>query len=113
LKGNYTELGTTQLFRLNKADGFSWAGTDDTITPDDIMSFNASKTRADKTKTDDAVDFLYEILGDDALPTSEVTELAGEMGISKRTLERARKIAGVRASKIDGVWLLSLDDDDE
>lgn len=113
LKENYTELGATQLFRLNKADGFSWTGMDDTITPDDIMSFNASKTRADKTKVDDAVDFLYEILNDDALPTSEVMELAGEMGISKRTLERARKIANVKAGKIDGVWMLSLNDGDD
>ena len=76
------------------------------------MLYNASKTRIDKTKVDDAVDFLYEILGDDALPTSEVTELASEMGISKRTLERARKIAGVKANKIDGVWMLTLDDDE-
>ena len=59
------------------------------------------------------MDFLYEILEDDALPTSEVTALAGEMGISKRTLERARKIAGVKASKIDGVWTLSLEDDED
>jgi KaiC/GvpD/RAD55 family RecA-like ATPase len=112
LKGNYTELGKTQTFRLGKECGFSWLGEDDTITPEDIMNFNASKTRIDKTKVDDAVDFLYEILGDDALPTSEVTELASEMGISKRTLERARKIAGVKASKADGVWMLMLDDDD-
>jgi len=34
------------------------------------------------------------------------------MGISKHTLERARKEAGVKASKVDGVWMLSLDDDD-
>jgi len=113
LKGNYTELGKTILFRLSKAEGFSWVGEDDTITPDDIMNYNASKTKADKTKIDDAVDFLHEILGDDDLPTSEVMELAGEMGISKRTLERARKVAGVRANKIDGVWMLSLGDDDD
>jgi len=75
------------------------------------MNYNASKTKADKTKIDDAVDFLHEILNDDDLPTSEVMELANEMGISKRTLERARKVAGVRANKIDGVWMLSLDDD--
>jgi len=113
LKGNYTELGPAQLFRLNKETGFSWAGEDDSITPDDILSFNTSKTKEDKNKIDDAVDFLYEILDDDALPTSEVTALAGEMGISKRTLERARKIAGVKASKIDGVWTLSLGDDED
>ena len=113
LKGNYSELGVTQLFQLSKDAGFAWLGEDDTIAPDEIMNFNATKMRIDKSKIDDAVDFLHEILGNDALPTAEVIELAGEMGISKRTLERARKTAGVKASKIDGVWMLSLDDDDD
>ena len=42
LKGNYTELGVTQLFRLSKAEGFSWAGEDATITPEDIMNYSIS-----------------------------------------------------------------------
>ena len=113
IKSNYSELGVTQLFRLNKDTGFAWLGEDDTITSDEIMNFNATKTRIDKSKIDDAVEFLHEILGNDALPTADVTELANEMGISKRTLERARKIAGIKASKVDGVWMLSVDDNDE
>ena len=113
LKSNYSEFGKTQLFQLGKETGFNWLGEDDTITPDEIMSFNATKSRIDKSKIDDAVQFLHEVLGDDALTTSEVTELATEMGISKRTLERARKEAGVKASKVGGVWMLSLGDSDD
>ena len=37
LKGNFSELGASQKFRLNKSDGFQWLGECD-ITPDDIIN---------------------------------------------------------------------------
>jgi hypothetical protein len=107
LKGNFTELGSTQIFRLNKTDGFQWLG-ESGITPDDIINYNAKKEKEDKSKIDEAVDFLTEILADGALPTAEVIEMAEEAGISKRTLERARREAGVKSKKMDGVWTMLL-----
>ncbi|MDR2903730.1 MAG: AAA family ATPase, partial [Clostridiales bacterium] len=40
LKGNFTELGASQKFRLNKTDGFQWMGESD-VTPDEIINYNA------------------------------------------------------------------------
>jgi len=112
-KSNFDRLGSSTMFRLCKDSGFSWEGQCEDITPDDIMSFNASKSREDKGKVTEAMDFLEDVLADEDLPTAEVLEMASEMGISKRTLERARKEAGVKSRKVDGVWMLSLDDDED
>jgi predicted ATP-dependent serine protease len=107
LKGNFSELGMSQKFRLNKTDGFQWVGESD-ITPDDIINYNAKKEKEDKSKVEEAADFLSEILADGAIPTAEVIELAEESGIAKRTLERARKEIGVKSEKVDGVWTMKL-----
>ena len=84
-------LGSTQLFRLNKANGFSWAGESDDIILDDIMRFNAARTRADKSKVGEAVDFLFDVLSDEVLPTSEVTKLAGDIGHIKKNTGACQK----------------------
>ena len=113
LKGNFSELGVTQLFRLNKADGFSWIGEDDTITPDEIMGFTASKAKIEDTsRLNEAVDFLYDVLAGTSMPVAELNEMAAEMGIADKTLERARKKAGVKPKKIDGVWMVFMDGED-
>jgi predicted ATP-dependent serine protease len=107
LKGNFTELGMSQKFRLNKTNGFQWVGESD-ITPDDIINYNAKKEKEDKSKIEEAADFLSEILAGGALPTAEVIELAEDSGIAKRTLERARKEMGVKSEKVDGVWTMGM-----
>jgi hypothetical protein len=107
-KSNYAHLGPTQLFRLNKTDGFSWMGEGEDITPDDIMRFNAARARENKNKISEAADFLCEILSEGSVPATEAIELAEDMGISKRTLERARKSANIKSKRVDGPWMWSL-----
>jgi RecA-family ATPase len=110
-KSNFAELSKTQIFRLNKTDGFKWLGENEDITPDDIMNFKSAKKKDDTSKVDEAADFLLDILSDGAVPTAEVLELAEESVISKRTLERARKEIGVKSKKADGVWVMALSED--
>lgn len=112
LKGNFSELGPTHLFSLSKAEGFRWEGIDEDITPDDIMGFIASKSKEDIGKLDEAVDFLNYVLAGDYMTVAELKELANEKGIADKTLERARKKAGVKSKKVDGVWMVSMADDD-
>ena len=107
LKCNFSEAAT-QTFRLNKADGFQWLGENSDITPDDIINFNAKKAKEDKSKLNEAIEFLYEILEEGEMPTADVIELAEESEISKRTLERARKEVGVKSKKVDGTWVMTL-----
>jgi len=107
LKGNFSELGMSQKFRLNKTNGFQWLGESD-ITPDDIINFNAKRAREEKNKVDEAADFLNELLSEGNISAIEAIELADEAGIAKRTLDRARKDIGVKAMKENGHWIWSL-----
>ena len=109
MKGNFSELGASIKFRLNKTDGFVWLGECD-VTPDDIINFNARKAKEDKSRIEEAAEFLYEILAEGKIPATEAIELAEEAGISKRTLDRARKSIGVKAKKADGHWIWVMED---
>ena len=107
-KNNFSELAATQTFRLNKTDGFQWLGESD-ITPDDILSFSARKSKEDKSKIDEAADFLADLLAEsESILANEAIELADEEGISKRTLLRAKEAAGVKSKRVDGHWIWSL-----
>ena len=44
-----------------------------------------------------------------AIQSNEVFNLADEQGISKRTLENAKKELGVRAKRINNTWYWELD----
>ena len=44
-----------------------------------------------------------------AIQSNEVFDLADEQGISKRTLENAKKELGVRAKRINNTWYWELD----
>jgi hypothetical protein len=111
-KANFSELGATQSFRLNKTDGFQWLGECD-VTPDDILNFSASRSREDRSKIDEAADFLLEMLSDGEMPSTEAIEQADELGIARKTLERARKAADIRSKRVDGHWVWYLEDDDD
>ena len=106
-KSNFAELGPTNLFRLNKKDSFQWLG-ESKITPDDIMNFSASKARGDKSRLDEAVDFLTDLLSEGDVPANEAIEIADEAGIAKITLERARKAANIQSKRVDGHWIWGL-----
>ena len=110
-KSNFDEQGAAQMFRLNKAGGFTWLGENEDITPDDIINFNAAKAREDKSKVEEAVDFLEELLSDGDISTAEALEMADELGISRRTLERARKAANVKSIRVDGQWIMTMGED--
>jgi hypothetical protein len=106
-KSNFTELGVSQMFRLNKADGFQFIGECD-ATPEDILNFSASRAKEDKSKIDEAAEFLTDLLTEGDTPASEAIALADEAGISKRTLERARASIGVKARQDGGHWVWSM-----
>jgi len=107
-KSNFAELAPTQTFRLNKKDGFQWLGENEDITPDDILNYNAKKEREDKSKLDEAADFLLDLLSEGDIPAIEAIELADEAGISKRTLERARQAENIKSKKVNDHWIWHL-----
>ena len=65
-------------------------GDDKDISADDVVADNHTRTAHDE-----AVEWLRSLLADGPVPAKDGTAKAREIGISQRTLERARRAAGV------------------
>ena len=104
IKNNLAVFGHAKAFELSEA-GFQWLGDYD-ITVDEVLGGIAPKAN----KFEQAKQLLRELAEtQNAIQSNEVFELANEHGISKRTMENAKKELGIRAKKINNTWYWELD----
>ena len=109
IKNNLAPFGHPKAFELTQ-DGFRWIG-DYEITADEVLGGivpKASKLEIAKQFLRDRSDANVMIL------STEIIEQAAQEGISKRTLEAAKKELKINAKKINSRWYwdLSLKTDD-
>ena len=104
IKNNLAAFGHPKAFALSE-DGFGWLG-DYEITADEVLGGIAPKAN----KMEQAKRLLRELaLTSDAVQSNEIFDMADEQGISKRTLENAKRELGIRAKKINNSWYWELD----
>ena len=104
IKNNLAAFGHPKAFALSE-DGFGWLG-DYEITADEVLGGIAPKAN----KMEQAKRLLRELaLTSDAVQSNEIFDMADEQGISKRTLENAKRELGIRARKINNSWYWELD----
>ena len=104
IKNNLAAFGHAKAFELSES-GFQWIG-DYEITVDEVLGGIAPKTN----KMEQAKKILKELAEtQNAVQSNEVFELAEEHGISKRTMEKAKKELGIKAKKINNAWYWELD----
>ena len=104
IKNNLAAFGHPKAFALSEA-GFRWLGDYD-ITADEILGGIAPKAN----KLEQAKKLLRELAEtSNAVQSNEIFDMAEEQGISKRTLESAKKELGIRAKKINNSWYWELD----
>ena len=104
IKNNLAAFGHPKAFALSE-NGFQWLG-DYEITADEVLGGIAPKTN----KLEQAKRLLRELaLTSDAVQSNEIFDMADEQGISKRTLENAKRELGIRAKKINNSWYWELD----
>lgn len=103
-KSNFAELGPSQMFRIGRGKGFEWLGPCD-ATADDVTAHHRSHRHG---RTEEAVVFLQELLDEDTMPAAQIEELALASGISGRTLKRAKKLADVTSTRVNGHWHWSI-----
>lgn len=104
IKNNLAAFGHAKAFELSES-GFQWHG-DYEITVDEVLGGIAPKAN----KFEQAKQLLRELAEtQNAIQSNEVFELANEHGISKRTMENAKKELGIRAKKINNTWYWELD----
>lgn len=104
IKNNLAAFGHPKAFQLLD-EGFSWIG-DYEITADEVLGGIMPKAN----KMEQAKQMLRELaLTSNAVQSNEIFDMADEKGISKRTLENAKRELGVRAKKINNSWYWELD----
>ena len=104
IKNNLAAFGHPKAFMLSEM-GFHWLG-DYEITADEVLGGIAPKAN----KLEQAKQMLRELAETtNMVQSNEVFEMADEQGISKRTMENAKKELGIRAKKINNSWYWELD----
>ncbi len=104
IKNNLAAFGHPKAFALSE-DGFQWLG-DYEITADEVLGGIVPKAN----KMEQAKRLLRELaLTSDTVQSNEIFDMADEQGISKRTLENAKREFGIRAKKINNSWYWELD----
>jgi len=107
IKSNVGQLGSSVGFVIGD-DGLRWTG-ESSLTAAAILSPEPTSDRVSAMK--EATEFLTQALGKGARPTKDLYEQASAMGISLRTLKRAKAQLGVKSHKGPGMdqpweWLL-------
>ncbi len=104
IKNNLAAFGHSKAFALSE-DGFKWLG-DYEITVDEVLGGITPKAN----KMEQAKQMLRELAEtQSAVLSNEIFDRANELGISKRTLENAKKELGVQTRKINNAWYWELD----
>ena len=104
IKNNLAAFGHPKAFELSE-DGFHWLG-DYEIIADEVLGGIAPKAN----KLEQAKRLLREVAEtNNAMQSNEIFNLAEEQGISRRTLENAKKELSIRAKRINNSWYWELD----
>lgn len=110
------EMREGLMFSLdeNQTPPFQWEGVCE-VSPDELTDYEgACNAREDRSRTDEAKDFLREILaGGQLVPIQECKEQAYRLGIADTTLLRAKRELGVKAKQSgfgqDKAWFWCLE----
>lgn len=103
IKNNLAAFGHAKAFALEE-DGFYWIG-DYEISEDEVLGGIAPKAN----KLEQAKALLQDLSGQKEMRLStDIIELASLEGISKRTMESAKKELGIKAKRINNNWYWDL-----
>jgi len=105
LKNSLAEEGKPIAFEINENSRVRWIGEYD-ITADELLSGDESQN--ENTRLTGAVDSLKSILSDKKVPCVHIYATLQELGISKRSVDRAKKILGIKSIKHSDGWYWSL-----
>ncbi|MBT9140977.1 MAG: hypothetical protein DDT30_01563 [Dehalococcoidia bacterium] len=105
IKSNLAPMGKAIGFELREGV-FYWTG-ESSLTWQRILSAEDSEG---KSALENAIEFLKDELADGVLPAKDMCGNAEAIGISKRTLDRAKAQLGVTSRRQGGVWVWELTD---
>lgn len=104
-----------RLVQAGEVARIEWAGESE-LGADDLLQERRQETTEERSALKEAEGVLHSILAHGPVPSKEVEEQAKEVGVSARTLRRARKAIGVRVRREGGTergsghWIWTLPD---
>lgn len=105
IKNNLAPMGHAKAFDLSE-DGFEWIGNYE-ISVEEVLGGYSYK----ESKLDQAKQLFRELAKDkDRISSLELIELAKAEGMSKRTMDTAKKELGIKSVKVNNTWFLKLDE---
>lgn len=106
-KSSLAPEGKTLAFNLGNNEGFHWLDGYDDITGEELLNGFGAKT---DSKTSQAEELIRSILaGGEAIPCDLIFQRANDHGISKRTVNEAKKqVSGIQTSKSGTKWFWKL-----
>jgi len=105
LKNSLAEEGMPIAFEINDDSSVRWIGEYD-ITADELL--NGEEPLNDRNKFSEAVDKLEKMLDDGEVPCSRIYRVMNNMGIGKRSVDRAKKQLNIKSIKRADGWYWSL-----
>lgn len=115
VKSNLAPLPSSLTFTLEDVRGVArvaW-GPESALTAGQLLAAQVQDNE-DRGELEHAVSFLRDMLADGPRPTRDVERDARGAGVAVRTLDRARRTLGVRASRIgSGPWMIALSSDSQ
>lgn len=106
LKNSLAEEGRPIAFEINDNATVRWIGEYD-ITADELL--NGEEMQAEGTILSEAVNALEGMLSNGEVPCVQVYTMLRDMGISKRSVDRAKKQLEVKSTKHADGWYWSLE----
>ena len=103
IKSSLAPEGRPVSFLMNRQQGFVWQEVCDLSIQDVIQNELVS----DNGKRSQAAVLLMELLTEQDMPSSEVFAELEKQGISRRTVQKAKKDAHIRAYKKNNIWYWS------
>ncbi|MEE5994537.1 MAG: AAA family ATPase [Oscillospiraceae bacterium] len=103
IKSSLAPEGRPVSFLMNRQQGFIWQEVCDLSIQDVIQNEPVS----DNGKRSQAAVLLMEMLMEQDMPSSEIFAELEKQGISRRTVQNAKKDAHIRAYKKNNIWYWS------
>lgn len=104
-KSSLAPEGKSIAFRLCENSGFEWLGQCE-ISVDELLSGMRQESKLKKAEV-----MLKEVLSQEEVLQSEVVKKAGDLQISKRVLDQAKKNISVESFRKGGRWFWKLHND--
>jgi hypothetical protein len=105
LKNSLAKEGNPVAFEINEDSRVRWIGEYD-ITADELLS--GEESQSDGSKTSAAIERLETLLRGCEIPCGQIYTTLFDMGISKRSVDRAKKKLEIKSIKHANSWYWSL-----